>query len=532
MSEEAEPGAPAFNFRPDGPTLRAFMRSTAFVKGVRGPIGSGKSAACCVEIFRRAVAQAPWKGVRSTRWAVVRNTGPDLERTTIKTWLDWFPEAVFGPMKMSAPRKHHVKIGPLQDGTSIDMEVWFLALDTPDDVKALYSLELTGAYINEARFVPREIADGLRKRCNRFPKKVHGGASAPGLIMDTNAPDREHWWAIMSGDCPPPEHWSDEDKRNMVKPDNWEFFTQPPAMVELRDAAGRVSGYEVNRGQVPGIPAAENLAYLADDYYSESIKGLPRSEIETDYLNRYGGSHQGRAVYPSFRAEVHCAAEELPVIAGVTVRVGVDFGRTPAAVFAQKHRLRWFVLRELVTSDTSIQTFARLLKAFLAENFEGCPVIVHGDPSGTAQSQTRDETAFQVMAAEGVRALPAYTNDFTLRREAVESVLNRMEDGAPCMVIGPRCQVLRAACEGGYHFRRIQVAGVERYAEEPTKDRFSHPAEAMQYLLLGGGEGREVVRPKAPAAGATVMGRGSGSIFERHGRFARLARPGRWQAGP
>ena len=105
------------------PTLAKFHKSDAFVRGVKGPIGSGKSVGCCLEIFIRAQQQAPSiDGIRRTRWAVVRNTGPELETTTIKTWLDWFPEEVFGKMNRKPPITHRVKI---QD---IELEIIFLAL--------------------------------------------------------------------------------------------------------------------------------------------------------------------------------------------------------------------------------------------------------------------------------------------------------------------------------------------------------------------------------------------------------------------
>ena len=41
------------------PTLAKFHRSKAFVRGVRGPIGSGKSVACCWEILRKVLEIQP-----------------------------------------------------------------------------------------------------------------------------------------------------------------------------------------------------------------------------------------------------------------------------------------------------------------------------------------------------------------------------------------------------------------------------------------------------------------------------------------
>ena len=123
-----------FKYKPDGEVIRDFMKSDKFFRGLRGHVGSGKSVACAIEIFRRACEQEKEPGEggkRKTRWAVVRNTNPQLETTTIKTWLEWFPEDIFGKFNWSPPFTHHVKVG------EIDMEVIFLALDKlPSEVKA------------------------------------------------------------------------------------------------------------------------------------------------------------------------------------------------------------------------------------------------------------------------------------------------------------------------------------------------------------------------------------------------------------
>ena len=71
--------------KPDGDTIKKFMKSDHFFRGLRGPVGSGKSVACWIEIFRRALAQEPGPdGIRRTRMAIIRNTNPQLKTTTIK----------------------------------------------------------------------------------------------------------------------------------------------------------------------------------------------------------------------------------------------------------------------------------------------------------------------------------------------------------------------------------------------------------------------------------------------------------------
>ncbi len=139
------------------PVIYDFIQSNAFVQGLMGPVGSGKSYGCCGKIFIKAVQQkpSPIDNIRYSRWAVVRNSYPMLKTTTIKTWLDLFPESTFGPMLWTPPITHHIRL-PERDGApGLDLEVIFLALDQPKDVRKLLSLELSGAWVNEARELPK-----------------------------------------------------------------------------------------------------------------------------------------------------------------------------------------------------------------------------------------------------------------------------------------------------------------------------------------------------------------------------------------
>ena len=86
-----------FKYKPDGVVLKEFMKDDSFFRGLRGPVGSGKSVACCVEVFRRALAQKKnEKGIRKSRWAIIRNTSPQLRAATIITWVEWVPEDRWG----------------------------------------------------------------------------------------------------------------------------------------------------------------------------------------------------------------------------------------------------------------------------------------------------------------------------------------------------------------------------------------------------------------------------------------------------
>ena len=79
-------------------------------------------------------------------------------------------------------------------------------------------------------------------------------------------------------------------------------------------------------------------------------------------------------------------------------------------------------------------------------------------------------------------------------------MLTTVVDGEAMLQIGPKCHKLRKAMMGGYHYRRIQVTGDERYQDSPNKNEWSHVAEALQYAMLGAGEGKRVVRGARRAA--------------------------------
>jgi hypothetical protein len=491
---------PSLNYQPDGATLSLFMLSDAFVRGIRGPVASGKTVNCIVELFRRACQQKPGPdGIRHSKGVAIRNTQPELKSTTIESWLQWFPEAEWGKFNWQPPFSHRLRHG------DIDLHMTFLALDKPEDVQKLYSLEVTFGWINEARFVPKVVLDVLTERVGRFPRVIDGGPTWSGIIMDTNAMDPDHWWPLVAGDMPLPEDMPEEEALMLVKPDNWEFFNQPGAMLELKDEQGKTIGYEPN-------PEAENTRYLKPDYYQNAIRGKTRSHILRNVCNRLVVVKEGKAVYINFSEETHVAKEPLPIIARHPVSVGVDFGLTPAAVIGQDVRGRWLMQRELVSTNMGAETFGRELKKLLERDYPGCPVRITGDPAGDIRAQTDETTPFMILHAQGLpQAVPAHTNDPVLRIAAVEAVLSRLVEGRPGILIDKGCRHLIKACAGGYHYPQLKVSGAVRYADTPLKNMSSHVAEALQYHLLGAGEGHAVL-----SGGGNI---GAGRVSQAQTRF-------------
>ena len=241
------------------PTMQNFHGSDEFVRALLGPIGSGKSVACCIELIRRALEQQPnTNGVRRSRWAVIRNTYRELIDTTMLTFFDWIPKdhGLYRAMDMK-----FTYYDRLADGTVIEAEFLFRALDKPDDIKKLLSLELTGGWLNECREIPKEVLDMLIGRLGRFPSKRDGGPTWFGVICDTNPPDSDHWFYNLF----------EEDR-----PDNYALFHQPSGLAEN----------------------AENVENLPPEYYNNMMTGKDQEWINVYVHGHYGFIADGKPVYP------------------------------------------------------------------------------------------------------------------------------------------------------------------------------------------------------------------------------------------
>ena len=451
-------------YKPPGRVASKFHLSNAFVRGLMGPVGSGKSSSCCVEVVSRALRQKAHNGVRSSRWAIIRNTYPELKSTTIKTWQSWFPEEVC-QIRWDAPITAFMKIQDIGDGTALDLEVIFLALDRATETGKLRSLELTAAWVNESSEIPKEIFDMLTQRVGRFPAKKEGGPSYYGVILDTNPPDDDSWYYKIA----------EEDK-----PDKWEFFRQSGGLIKEEEGEEEVS-YTPN-------PDAENVLNLPNgyNYYLDQVAGKTDDWINVFVLGNYGTTADGKPVYPEWKDKVHISKETLDPVEGLPVILGWDFGLTPACVVTQlTQRGQLLVLQEFVGEDMGIRQFASdVVKPAIMNEYYSNRVISVGDPAGATRAQTDERTCLQELYEVGIATEPADTNDWLPRRESVAFFMNRMIDGGPGFVLDPSCSMLRRGFNGRYRYQRIRAAGTERYKDRPVKDIYSHIQDAIQYACL------------------------------------------------
>lgn len=451
-------------YRPPGQVAAAFHKSTAFVRGIKGPVGSGKSSSCCIEIIKHSLKQTPHNGVRKARWAIIRNTYPELKSTTIKTWQMWVPDDL-APVKWDTPITCTMRIKDCGDGNALELEVVFIAVDTPDSIGKLRGLELTGVWLNECSELSKDILDKATERVGRYPPKSHGGGPVhPCVIMDTNPPDDDHWFYKMA-----------EEER----PESWEFFHQPGALVRIWD--NEHVTYRPN-------PEAENVMNLGGgyDYYLRMVDGKTDDWVKIFVLGQYGTTADGKPVYPEYSDKLHVSPTKLQPMKGIPVYLGWDFGLTPACVVAQMSpKGQLLILDEFVAEDMGIRQFASdIVKPVLLTKYAGHRFESFGDPSGTSRKDTDERTCFQELLELGIATEPAETNDFVPRRESVAFYLTKLAAGQPAFLLDPDVKVLRKGFLGGYCYERVKVAG-ERYRDRPNKtNKHTHPHDALQYLCL------------------------------------------------
>jgi len=362
--------------------------------------------------------------------------------------------------------------------------VHFLALDRDEDVRKLMSIDLTGIWFNEVRYASKTIVDAGTGRVGRwtpYPAALNAWA---GVIADTNPPDTEHWLYKLAEDPDPDiaektaKLEADLRKDGMLREGQvlYEFFKQPSGL----------------------SPQAENLANLRKGYYRFQAANKSDDWVKVYVHGEYGFVADGKPVYPMYRDSTHCSAEAKQPMPNLPILIGADFGLTPAAVFGQ--RLpdgQWRVFAEMTTDNCGMTRFAETLAAFVSTHYPEFTVGgAWGDPAGTAGEE--GETYFDVLRAKtGWKWRPAPTNDPEIRQEAVKGALNRMVDGKPGFAISPACGILRKGFASSYHFKFVQSSNGAALHEAPAKNAYSHPHDALQYLMLGGGE-YEVVHQKDP----------------------------------
>lgn len=437
-----------------------FHKDRSFFKLIMGPFGSGKSTTCMHEVDIR-VEDMPLclDGVRRARWLIIRNTYDMLETSTIKTWDFWFGN--FG--RVSATKKPPRYFSSFYDKSGkCELEVIFLALDDEADVRKLKSIDCTAAYVNELNHIPYAIIEVLKGRVGRYPAKtICPDKYYKGIIADTNPPSQRSWIY---------------DKFVKTPTKNWRLFIQPPGLIKN------------DLGEWVENPERENAANLDDDYYTIMADGETEEYIKVYCLGQFGAVLDGKRVYPEYNDDYHSMHKVEPV-KSLPLYLGWDFGLTPACIIGQQlANGRVIITDELVSEDMDLRAFVEnIVKPKLRDRYADYTIHTSFiDPAGVAKAQTDGQSCYQMLDEYDLRPEIAYSNDPQVRQRAVKFYLNKMIEGRPALVLSrENASILREGFQGGYHYAKIKSRDGIRFTDKADKNDFSHPHDALQYLMLG-----------------------------------------------
>lgn len=454
----------ALNYEPSKTAMIMHADTTSEFKFVMGPVGGGKTSLAIMDVFFTALRQEPdWNGRRRTRWIVIRSTYPELKSTVIKTfeyWLGGMTRVVY-----DTPIRAQI-VQPLADGTTLEVEFLFLALDDDKAVAKLRSLEATGALISEMSEMPQRVVEMLTTRIGRYPavdrRRNFAGPTWKGIIAESNPPSVRSWIYKLF---------------EIKRPEGYRLFRQPPAL--LYDPSGNNG-----EGEYLPNPEAENVMNLGAgyDYYFDQLKMATEEFIKVYILGEYGVSFEGRPVFPRFSQSTHVTRGPIAVANGPPIIVGMDFGLQPAAVFTQLQGGTLCLLRELSPTDITLEDFilGHVIPT-IQQNYRGHAVQIVGDPAGNQRSALATMNSFQMLRSFGLAAVPAISNDIALRLSSVEYFLART--GA--FAVDPSCAAVIEALSGGYRYKKRNASDIDSdWKDTPEKNKHSHILDGCQYAAL------------------------------------------------
>lgn len=426
-------------------SLAGFLTSEAFVSLVSGPVGSGKSSAAMMKIAYHAKKMRKGRdGVRRSRAVVVRNTNQMLTDATIPTFMTWFPEGVAGSYART-DKRFFLRFD------DVECEVLFRGLDDANDVRRLLSLECSFGILDEYREIHPDIFNALQGRVGRYPSVANGGC-----VTDDGMPNHHIWGATNAPDAD--TYWE-------------EYMSEPPSTAKIFMQPSALSAE---------CDWSENLI---DGYYETLAEGKTEDWIDVYIHNKFGRSLSGTPVYQkSFYSDFHVAKDELRAVnsSDYPIIIGIDFGRTPAAVFKQRDpRGRVLTLGEITSENMGIETFIRTkLTPYVANNYPGYSVLCAPDPAGYAKTQLNEMTLVDALKAAGFKCVKPPSNKPELRIQAVERLLSQQLEGKAMYLIDPRCQMLIKGFRSGYRYRVKKNGELE---DSPDKNEYSHVHDANQY---------------------------------------------------
>lgn len=518
-----EPLPPARELKRIGPKMDGMISSRAFIVGGMGPVGSGKTIGFSTKFQHHASKQrgtlnAAGQLVRKARYAMIRDTYPNLDRNTIPSWNKVIPRAV-GHFVNAAPRIHRFAFVLRRDGHILDssakaidiaqVEMEFRAIGNQTVEDALRGLEVTAALVNEADRTHPDILTFLAGRVGRYSDLDPTLVVDPFIALDLNGCDDENWTHRVLV-----EEQLDEDVMRAVQAMSSgrpliEYFEQPPAILEGPEYPG---GWMVN-------PDAENVENLPQGYYERQYAFAKMRGNQT-YIDRmlrskYTPPLSGRSVFPEYIEALHMG--DFAAIPGIPLLIFADQGLLGAVLICQLVKGQLRVLEEIAcvfeTGDDEIhvvqmggETLGRQVREMLVTRYVGFEIgDAVCDPAGAAGEDAINFRSwrqdFQKGLGHKVRKARVPRNAIAPRLKAVRTRLLTPVAEQRALLVHKRCTMTRRAFRTKYFYQRVgKGSGEGYYSDVPKKVQgYADLMDALQYGcfelekgldLSTGGQGR------------------------------------------
>lgn len=418
------------NFTPN-PTQRRFIESQAKADLFSSRRGEGKSSALCWSIFYHT------RHNPGANWAVVRDTFENLQRTTMKTFFEWFPPGVYGTYHETK------KVWTWAEGVGRGT-VTFVGMDNASDATRFLSWELAGIALDE----PAPATDS-------------GGIDE--MVFDLGMtclrqPEMKWYCMKLAENNPDESHWS------------YRKFAGPEAD---------------DRFRLWQPPEPENIANLPAEYYENMRRSLAhRPDLVRRFVDgEFGFQSQGRSVTPQWSDKLHLATGLYPT-PGKPLYLLWDFGHTPVCLVSQiVGDGTWNFLDTLAGDGVGIEELIEgevaplLMQRYGQRRYE----LKHiGDPQGKQREQTSIHRSPRKLLLnmlggtwkDGPVRLPQ-------RIEPSRSVLTKTVGGRGLVQVDRhRAKHIWWALRGGWHYP-VSRSGI--VGSSPVKDINSHPGDAFSY---------------------------------------------------
>lgn len=414
-------------FNPN-PVQNGFITSTALADLFSSRAGEGKSTALAWSFFYYT------RHNPGANLVMIRDTFENLQKTTQKTFFEWFPPGVFGTY--NAGKKEFTWFEGAAKGT-----VSFIGVEDPTDASKLLSWELAGFGMDE-------------------PAPAIGSAGIDETVFDLamtrlRQPGMNYYIAKLATNNPDESHWT------------YKKFVSPA-----------IEGFRAHQPINP-----ENLQNLPENYYENIRKTLAhRSDLVRRFVDgEYGFQSEGVAVTPQWNDRIHLANGLAP-IPHRELYLLWDFGLNPTCIVTQKTPLgHWLILDSMVGDGIGVEELiVDVVKPLMQDRYKGNPFSHIGDPQGIQKEQSSSRTsAVRVLKQSLGGTWKAGPQRWSFRREGAQGVLSKMVGGRGMVQVDrQRATEVWYALRGGWNYHKARTGVV---SAEPTKNIHSHPGDAFGY---------------------------------------------------